>query len=72
MPGCLLTRPPPLRAVDFTADGGCPEPWVGCLSVQTAADLAYDLEVLEDWETEAWSLCGPADGGISAAQLIAN
>lgn len=50
---------------------GCPEKFVGCLTVDDALRLEGNERAARSWAQEAWLRCGPLparDGGVPDAR----
>lgn len=65
---CLSEAPPELEPVNLDGPPGCPDRYVGCLSLDAGLALERNLRTSLHWEREAWVRCGPMpkpppDGG---------
>ena len=63
-------RPPPeLRGVRLAGpEDGCPEEWVGCLSLADALELERYLREAQAWMREASARCGYSQTGQASSR----
>ena len=63
-------RPPPeLRGVRLSGpEDGCPEEWVGCLSLADALELERYLREARAWMAEAAARCGYSQTGQASSR----